>query len=177
MRIHFLHRHVQDTVVILEEGNLPHTRCPRCDMLVPGRTLNGRNLVTAQCDRGADRKRSRLAEEEFKESTKRGFQVYVEPFDNVTVFRYLGLVMTVGDNDWPAVVGNIHKTKKSWGQLSRILIREGADSKVSGHFFKAVTQAVLLFRTERWVLTPRMELDLSIFQHRVAQRIIGRQTR
>ena len=28
MRVHVLHRHVQDTVVILEEGNLPHPRCP-----------------------------------------------------------------------------------------------------------------------------------------------------
>ena len=28
MRENFLHRHVRDTVVILEEGNLPHPRCP-----------------------------------------------------------------------------------------------------------------------------------------------------
>ena len=32
MRVHFVHRYVQDTVVMLEEGNLPHPRCPRCDM-------------------------------------------------------------------------------------------------------------------------------------------------
>ena len=37
-----------------------------------------------------------------------------------------------------------------------------------GTFFKAVTQAVLLFRAETWVMTPRMEQALSIFQHRVA---------
>ena len=35
MRLHFLHRHVRDTVVILELGNLPHPQCPCCDMLVP----------------------------------------------------------------------------------------------------------------------------------------------
>ena len=29
MRVHFVHRHVHDTVVILEEGNLPLPRCPR----------------------------------------------------------------------------------------------------------------------------------------------------
>ena len=28
IRVHFLHRHVRDTVVILEEGNLPHPQCP-----------------------------------------------------------------------------------------------------------------------------------------------------
>ena len=35
MRVHFVHRHVQDTVVILEEVNLPHPQCPRCDLQVP----------------------------------------------------------------------------------------------------------------------------------------------
>ena len=35
IRVHFLHRHVQDTVIILEEGNLPHIWCRRFNMLVP----------------------------------------------------------------------------------------------------------------------------------------------
>ena len=35
MRVHFLHRHVHDTVVMLEEGNLLLSRCPRCDLQVP----------------------------------------------------------------------------------------------------------------------------------------------
>ena len=37
MQVHFLYWHVLDTVVILEEGNLPHPQCAQCDMLVPGR--------------------------------------------------------------------------------------------------------------------------------------------
>ena len=28
MRMHFFNRHVRDIVIILEEGNLPHPRCP-----------------------------------------------------------------------------------------------------------------------------------------------------
>ena len=52
MRVNFIHRNVQDNVVILEEGNLPHPRCPQCDMLVPWRALNMRHLATAQCARG-----------------------------------------------------------------------------------------------------------------------------
>ena len=47
MRVHFVHRHVQDTVVMLEEGNLPHPWCARCDMQVPRKALNGRHLGTA----------------------------------------------------------------------------------------------------------------------------------
>ena len=42
---------------------------------------------------------------------------------------------------------------------------------------KAVVQAVLLFGTETWVMTPCMEWALGSFQHGVAQRITGRQLR
>ena len=35
MKVNFWHRHVRDTVVILEEVNLPHPRSPLCDMLFP----------------------------------------------------------------------------------------------------------------------------------------------
>ena len=35
MRVHFLHRHVLDTVIILEEINLPRPWYFQCDMLVP----------------------------------------------------------------------------------------------------------------------------------------------
>ena len=69
-----------------------------------------------------------------KEKSERAFQAYGEPLENVTAFKYLGRVMTVSDDDWPAVVGNLKKARKIWGRLSRILIREGADPKVSGHF-------------------------------------------
>ena len=76
-------------------------------------------------------------------------------------------MLTAGDDDWFAVVGNLSKVRKSWGQLLRILIGEGADPKVSGHFFKAVSQVVLLFGAETGVLTPRMERALDNFQHKV----------
>ena len=57
MRVNFWHRHVRDTVVILEEGNLPHTRNPLCALMVPWKALNGTHRRIEQCNRGADRKR------------------------------------------------------------------------------------------------------------------------
>ena len=47
---------------------------------------------------------------------------------------------------------------------------------MSGHFFKAVTQSVLLFGEETWVITPRMEQALSSFQHSIARRLTRRHT-
>ena len=62
MRVHFVNRHVHDTVVILEEGNLPLPRCPRCELQVSRKALNGRHLETSQCRMGTDQKLQRLAE-------------------------------------------------------------------------------------------------------------------
>ena len=39
MQAHFLHRYILDTMVILEEENLPYPRCPQFNMMVPWRTL------------------------------------------------------------------------------------------------------------------------------------------
>ena len=76
MRVHFVHRHVHDTMVILEEGNLPLQRCPRCDLQVSRKALNGRHLETNQCKTGAERKHRRLAEEEVETTSEKAFYAY-----------------------------------------------------------------------------------------------------
>ena len=135
MRVHFWRRHVRDTVLILEEGNLPRTRCDYCDMLVPWRALNGRHKDTAMCRSGAERKRRRLVEAEIRESTEMAFEAYGEQLESVLRFTYLGRLMTVGDDNLPAVAGNLKKARRSWGRLQRILGREGATARLSGAFF------------------------------------------
>ena len=57
MRVHFVHRHVHDTVVILEEGNPPLPRCPRCDLQVSMNVLNGHHLGNSQWRTGTEWKR------------------------------------------------------------------------------------------------------------------------
>ena len=92
----------------------------------------------------------------------------------VTEFRYLGRILTSTYDDWPAVARNLRKARVTWGGLARILGREGADPKVSRNFYIAVTQQVLLFGAETWVLTKNMEATLDAFQDRVARRLTGR---
>ena len=143
-------------------------------MLVPRRDLNVRHPDTAQCAKGTEWKRRRLVEAKMRESLERAFEAYGEPIKNVSDFKYLGTVLTAGKDEWLVVVGNLGKAKSSWGQLSRVLRREGADLKVSGTFYKAVAKSVLLFGAEMWVLTQRMEKALDRFQSRFARRLTGR---
>ena len=104
------------------------------------------------------------------------FEVYGEQLQTVPSFKYLGRILTEGDNEWPAVTGNLGKARKSWGRLQRILSREGSTKRVSGNFFKAVVQQVLLFGAETWVVLPIMERVLSSFSHGSGRRITGRQS-
>ena len=85
--------------------------------------------------------------------------------------------MTEGGDDWPAVAGNLVKARKSWGRLQGILSREGATKQVSGNFFKAVVQQVLLFGAGTWVVSPIMERALSEFIHGATRQLTGRQPR
>ena len=105
------------------------------------------------------------------------FEVYGEQLKTVPSFKYLGRILTAGYDDWPAVAENLGKARKSWGQLQRILSREGANKRVLENFFKAVVQQVLLFGAETWVVTPIMERALNSFMHGAARRITGRQPR
>ena len=114
---------------------------------------------------------------ETRDNSEQAFETYGEPIEAVLKFKYLGRFLTSTDNDWLAVVGNLKKARQSWGRLARVLSREGAEPKVSRTFYIAVTQAVLLFGSETWVLTVRMEKALDSFQSRVARKLTERKPR
>ena len=105
---------------------------------------------------GAERRRQRLAAEEEREVIVRDFSAYGRPLGMVTSFKYLGRVISATDDDWSALVSKLAQAKTVWRRMSRILSREVATPRVSGFFFKAVIQVVLIFEAENWVITPRM---------------------
>jgi hypothetical protein len=53
-------------------------------------------------------------------------------------------------SDWPAINGNLAKAHKRWGTIRGAIAREGADARVSGYFYKAVVQCVVLYGCETW---------------------------
>ena len=119
-------------MIILEEVNLPHPRCPWCDILVPWLLLNRRHLTTAQCANGVEIKRQQMDKEELRESVERAFQTYIRPLETVTSFKYMGRVLMAADYECPAVVRNFSRVQKNWERLVRILGLEGANPRVLG---------------------------------------------
>ena len=77
--------------------------------------------------------------------TAMDFSACGRPLEMVTSFKYIGQVILGMDNNLTVVVGKLTRVKNVWSRMLRILSREGAAPQVSGFFFKAVIQAVLLF--------------------------------
>ena len=71
--------------------------------------------------------------------------------------------------------GKLGKGAEVLGAASKYLEQEGAERRVSGNFFKAVVQQVLLFGADTWVMIPRIERALESFMHGAERRITGRQ--
>ena len=92
-------------------------------MQVPRRALNGCHPGTAQCEKGAERKRRRLAETEMRDNSEQAFEAYGAPIESVMEFRYLGRILMETDDNWPVVVGNLRKAKQSWGRLTKVIGR------------------------------------------------------
>ena len=67
IRVQFLKIHVRDTVIILEEVNIPHPWFPWCNMLVPWKALNKRHITTSKCTKGVCWKRRWLVSEDMRE--------------------------------------------------------------------------------------------------------------
>ena len=91
----------------------------------------------------------------------------------VTSFEYIGRVVLVSNDDWPAVVKNLSQAKKVWSRILGFLSSEGGAPQVFGFFFKVVVHAVLLLGAETWVITPNMGSSMGGVQTRVTRRLTG----
>ena len=144
-------------------------------MFVSHKAFNGRNIVTEFFQRGDERKRRCLAEEEARLGAELTITAYGIPLYPVTSFKYLGRVILAADDDWPAVVNNLQISWRKWVRLTRVLIREGVDAWTSGQIYLAVVQLVMIYGYETWATKPLIGRGLGGLHHRVDRRLTGRQ--
>ena len=171
LRVHFMHRHVRDTVVILEEGGHPVPRCPKCDILFTWRALNFNPHATEMCSRGDEQRQKRQWEEEARRRNVLAFQDYGRLLVSVSEFNYLGRMLTASDDNWPASVVNLKKAWKPWARMLRVLGWGGSDPWTYGKFYKAVVQATLLLGAGLWVMYPHIGSTPGGFHHRLTCRL------
>ena len=69
------------------------------------------------------------------------FTIYAEELERVEVFKYLARLLSMDDNNGPAIRANLTKARKTWARISRVLREDSVPPRVAGMFYKAVVQA------------------------------------
>ena len=87
VRVYLLNRNMWDTVIIVEEVNLPHPGFNFCEMLLLWAVLNGCHPNTTKCTKGVGRKWNKMSVEEIQESTEQYFRAYVLPLNSVPLLN------------------------------------------------------------------------------------------
>ena len=159
------------------QGSVPLPKRDLCGFQTTYRSLNGSRYNPRSCVEGRRRRERAAALERARAAQEHVFSVYGTPLESVRTFKYLGRILSYDNKDWPAVIGNIRKARAKWAMVRRVLTRDGATPRVSGFFYKAVVQSVLLYGSDTWTLTEAMFGQLEAFHHGVARQLTGTRAR
>ena len=157
------------------EGSVPFPKCKRCGMQMEIGALYRGHQHTQLCREGWAKKKQHEAAVAARVTFRKSFTAYGEDLERVEVFKYLERLLAYDDNNSQAIRSNLKKARKSWAQVSRMLRAENAAPEVCGVFYKAIVQAVLLFGSETWKLSPLNLKSLEGFHIRAARRMAGMQ--
>jgi hypothetical protein len=91
------------------------------------------------------------------------FYVGDHALERVTKFRYLGRILSQDDHDLSACVRNIQRAKTKWAAVSKF-----------ARFYLVIVSTVLLYGSDTWVVTRRMEELLTSFHNRCLRHITKR---
>jgi hypothetical protein len=165
-----MYRHPSDYLQVVGEDG--YTKCPNCNKMVR-EPISDRHLQSKLCRAGAVRSAARKQQQVCTEVRSTPFTFFVgnTALNYVTEFKYLGRVISHDDSDLPACVRNIQRARQKWGDISKLLRKEGASSELSARFYLVVVSAVLLYGAETWVVTKRVEDLLTSFHNRCARTI------
>ena len=174
IRKHFQKRHVEDTIVVREEGQLP--RCNGCGLF--SRVANTQaHLATRSCKDGTV-KRQLLRRAKLQEQAQKVvFKVDGRDLKRSHRFKYLGRILDEDDDDEHAALRQLHRAREKWGRLGAVLRGQNASARTRGYFYKAIIQAVLLYGSETWTISERVLKLFRSFHHRVARHLTGRHIR
>jgi hypothetical protein len=139
---------------ILIEGSLPLPKCTRCGLQMLVEDISRGHHCTGLCQRGWERKCQHEAAVHSKRALEHTFSANREELERVEVFKYLGRLISHDDADNQAMQSNLRKACGCWSQVSCVLWAENATPKTWGMFYKATVQAVLMYGSETWSLSP-----------------------
>ena len=133
-----------------------------------------RHYTSKECSIGVERKQQREAAVTSALALRQQFSVHGDVLERVEVFKYLGRLLAQDDDDIQAIRAQLRKARATWARVGQVLRSENASPRVAAKFYKAVVQAVLLYGSETWVLSPTALARLEGFHIRAAYRMAKR---
>ena len=170
LRRHFRDVHPMDLVVVPSEGK--YSRCHQCGMQI--NPFYPQHYTSKECSIGVERKQQREAAVTSALALRQQFSVHGDVLERVEVFKYLGRLLAQDDDDIQAIRTQLRKARATWARVGQVLRSENASPRVAAKFYKAMVQAVLLYGSETWVLSPTALARLEGFHIRAAYRMAKR---
>ena len=149
-------RHPHDWVV--PDNEVRYDKYDNCGMQTSPLAWikNGGHGETALCKVGGQRRRQHLRRAQATKAQRREFTIYGDTLKRVESFKYLGRWMSEDDQDGRAVRAQLTNARKTWARLSNVLCGKYASPRVCEKLYKSVIQAVLLFDSKIWCLSPAL---------------------
>ena len=174
LRMHFRQRHMEDSIMIEEEGQLP--QCNRCGLFVKNAN-SGAHHETSGCQKFAVRRDKLIKQKRQAAATEVSFSINGEQIERVAQFRYLGRILDENDDDTHASFRQLARARTKWNRIGRVLRSEGMKPRAMGYFYKAVVQAILLYGSETWVVSDAHLRHFRSFHSRIGRHLTGRHIR
>ena len=83
-------------------------------------------------------------------------QINAEDLPLSEAFSYLGWKIAYNNSDWAIVYQNLRKARGRWLMIAMVLVNTGSTVQARGVMYKAVIQLMLLYGSERWMVTGEM---------------------
>ena len=117
-------------IMILEYPPIPLLRCEICRIQVPEGRLNNRHYASDKCKQGEESCLRRKTLQRCFEASRFSFQINAETLPPSELFLFLGRTISYNNSDWAAVYLNLHKARRPWTMLARVLERMGETVRV-----------------------------------------------
>jgi hypothetical protein len=92
--------------------------------------------------------------------------IHGDVLERVEVYKYLGRMMAQDNEDTQAVRAQLRKAHVTWAQFRKVLWSENTPPTVAAKFYLAIVQAILLYGSETWVISPQAMARLEGFHIR-----------
>ena len=100
------------------------------------------------------------------------FRINAETLPPSEAFTYLRWTITYNNSNCLVVYHNLRKELSWWGMITRVLESTGSIVRERRMMYKAVSQLVLLYVSESWVVKGEILYVLEWFHHWAARRIM-----